>query len=102
LLDYKLEVFTVSADPEAGVAEVAARLSTNRLKVFRTCTEWLAQYRAYRRDKDGDLIDGPDRLMRAMDLHVLSGPQIAVPDAALMEQARNDWAAETRSRLTGY
>lgn len=102
LLDLKLDVFTIQCDPEAAIAEVSRRLSTKRIKVFDTCTEWLAQYRAYRRNKDGGIVDESDGLMRAMDLLALSGPAISAPSIESREDAEEDWAAQTRDAVTGY
>ena len=102
LMDVNLDVFTVTADADAGAAEVAGRLATKRLKVFDTCTEWLAQYRAYRRNKDGDIVEESDGLMRAMDLLALAGREIAAPDAALAEEVMDEWSAQSRDSVTGY
>ena len=102
MLDLHLEVFTVQCDPEAAVSETTRRLSTKRLKVFGTCTQWLSQYRAYRRDKDGDLVEESDGLMRAMDLLVMEGPAIAGHDPETVAEAQDEWSAETRSSVTGY
>jgi hypothetical protein len=103
LLDLHLEVFTPQVDPDAAVAEVTHRLMTKRLKVFASsCPQWLAQYRAYRRDKDGEIVEESDGLMRAMDLLVMWAPQTAALDDESVKQAEDDWAAKTRSSVTGY
>lgn len=102
LLDLRLDVFTVTADAEAGVAEVSRRLSTKRIKVFANCTEWAAQYRAYRRGKDGDLVEESDGLMRCLDLLALSGSTIAASSAEDEQEAKDDWASATRDLVTGY
>lgn len=102
LMDLRLDIFTVQCDPEAAVAEVSGRLATKRLKVFSTCTEWLAQYRAYRRNKDGNLVEESDGLMRAMDLLAMSGSMVAASDKETEDAARDDWAGMTRDAVTGY
>ena len=102
LLDLHIEIFTVQVDPDAAVSEVVGRLSTKRLKVFGTCTQWLQQYRAYRRDKDGDIVEESDGLMRAMDLLVMEGAQIAGHDPEEVARAEDEWTSETRSSVTGY
>ena len=48
---------------EAGIYEVWERLSTGRLKVFRTMQNWLAEYRLYRRDENGKIVKKFDHLM---------------------------------------
>ena len=50
---------------EAGIYEVWQRLSTGRLKVFRTLQNWLAEYRLYRRDENGKIVKDFDHLMDA-------------------------------------
>lgn len=102
LLELRLDIFTAPADPEAAIAEIARRLTTKRLKVFSTCTEWLAQYRAYRRNKDGDLVEESDGLMRAMDLLALAGREIAASDTAVEAEAMEEWGAQSRDSVTGY
>jgi hypothetical protein len=100
LLDLKLDIFTVQADPEAGATEIANRLATKRIKVFSSCTEWLAQYRAYRRDRDGDLVEETDGLMRAMDLLALSGPMMPRPSEEAADASSENWAVG--NPITGY
>lgn len=102
LMDLKLDIFTSTCDPEAAVAEVRNRVSTKRLKVFNTCTEWLAQYRAYRRDKDGDLVEESDGLLRAMDLLALSGSMVAASDPEVADDSAREWADASRDSSTGY
>jgi hypothetical protein len=48
---------------EAGLLDVWERLSTGRLKVFRTCQNWAAEYRLYRRDEKGRIVKEMDHLM---------------------------------------
>lgn len=102
LLDLKLDVFVVAADAEAAISEIGRRFTTKRIKVFDTCRDWIAQYRSYRRNKDGDLVEESDGLMRATDLLALSGVQIAAVSEAQETQARDDSADETRNESTGY
>lgn len=102
LVELSLDIFTAPADPEAAVSEITRQLSTKRLKVFSTCTEWLAQYRAYRRNKDGDLVEESDGLMRATDLLALAGREIAASDTAVEAEAMEEWGAQSRDPITGY
>lgn len=50
---------------EAGIQDVLERLSTGRLKVFRSLTNWTMEYRIYRRDKNGAIVKKVDHLMDA-------------------------------------
>jgi hypothetical protein len=44
---------------------LGAGLSTGRLTVFRPLQNWLAEYRAYRRDGKGAVVEQGDRLVDA-------------------------------------
>ena len=102
LLDLKLDVFTTQCTAEAAIPEVTRRLTTKRVKIFDSCSLWRAQYRAYRRNKDGDIVEESDGLMRAMDLLVMEGPAIAGFDEASIQDASEDWSGANRSSVTGY
>jgi hypothetical protein len=58
---------------EAGLLEVWQRLSTGRLKVFRSCQNWLFEFRLYRRDEKGRVVKENDHLMDATRYLVVSG-----------------------------
>ena len=64
---------------EAGLYDVWERLSTGRLKVFRTLQNWQAEYRLYRRDEDGNVIKQFDHLMDDTRYIILSGRTRAIP-----------------------
>ena len=102
LLDLRLEIFTSSVDADAGAAEVTRRLSTKRLKVFATCERLRAQMNSYRRNKDGDIVAESDGLIRAMDLLCMEAPRYAALDEQSELDAKQDWAGQTRSSVTGY
>lgn len=74
---------------EAGIYEVWMRLSTGRLKVFKTLTNWLAEQRFYQRDEKGRIKDGQnDHLMDTTRYLVLSGLQRAIVRPANMWKQR--------------
>jgi phage terminase large subunit-like protein len=58
---------------EAGIYEVWQRLSTGRLKVFKSMTNWLDEYRLYRRDEKGRIVKEKDHLMDATRYLIMSG-----------------------------
>lgn len=58
---------------ESGIYAVWERLSVGRLKVFRTLTNWLAEYRLYRRDDKGRIVKINDHIMDATRYVVQSG-----------------------------
>lgn len=58
---------------EAGILAVWERLSTGRLKVFSTCSNWLKEQRLYRRDESGKVVKKGDHLMDATRYLIVSG-----------------------------
>lgn len=75
---------------EAGIYAVWERLSTGRLKVFRTLQNWQAEYRLYRRDENGKIVKAFDHLMDASRYLVLSGPAVATVQPVRSLGARAD------------
>lgn len=64
---------------ESGLTDVWVRLSTGRLKIFRTLQNWLKEYRFYQRDEHGRVKDGQaDHLMDCTRYLILSGLQRAI------------------------
>lgn len=70
-LGLKLEVADNSV--ETGIYEVWTRLSTGRLKVFKSCSNWLAEFRLYRRDDKGRIVKTNDHIMDATRYLIMSG-----------------------------
>src|SRR6185312_3533849 len=58
---------------EAGIYQVWMRLSTGRLKVFRSMGNWLQEFRLYRRDEKGRIVKANDHLMDSTRYLVMSG-----------------------------
>jgi Terminase RNaseH-like domain len=72
---------------EAGIFDVFQRLSTGRLKVFKTLVNWLREYRFYQRDEKGNVVKKDDHLMDATRYLVVSGLQNAVLAPDYLERA---------------
>jgi hypothetical protein len=51
---------------EAGIVECWERLSTGRIKVFRSLNAFMTEYRIYRRDEKGKIVKKNDHLMDCM------------------------------------
>lgn len=64
---------------EAGIYDTFMRLSTGRIKVFRTLMNFLAEYRLYRRDEKGNIVKMFNHLMDDMRYIVNSGRSVAKP-----------------------
>lgn len=58
---------------ESGIMEVWERLSSGRLKVFKSCQNWLFEFRLYRRDDKGRIIKENDHAMDEMRYAIASG-----------------------------
>ena len=58
---------------EAGIFDIYQRLTTGRLKVFKTCQDLLKEYRIYRRDEKGLVVKKDDHLMDALRYGVRTG-----------------------------
>lgn len=50
---------------ESGLFKVWQRLSTGRLRVFKSLENWLGEFRIYRRDEKGHIVKANDHLMDA-------------------------------------
>lgn len=86
---------------EAGIFEVWQRLSTGRLKVFKTLKNWLAEYRIYRRDEKGKIVKENDHLMDCTKYMILSGLQVAHWDTEEDEYfPQKEYVG--RNKSTGY
>lgn len=79
-----LKLVTANNAVEAGIYEVWTRLSTGRLKVFKTCVNTLAEYRIYRRDEDGKIVKENDHLMDCLRYLIMSGLPIATINRAVI------------------
>lgn len=75
--DLGLILITANNAVEAGIYEVWARLSTGRLKIFRSCQSLIGEYRIYRRDDKGRIVKEHDHALDALRYLVMSGLAIA-------------------------
>jgi hypothetical protein len=58
---------------EAGIFAVWQRLSGGKLKVFQSLSNWLAEFRLYRRDEKGTIVKENDHLLDATRYLIMSG-----------------------------
>lgn len=65
---------------DGGIFAVWERLSTGRLKIFKTCQHTLSEYREYRRDEKGKIVKEDDHLMDALRYGVMTGLRIATTE----------------------
>lgn len=75
--DHGLDLHIALNAVEAGLYEVWQRLSTGRIKVFKSLSNWLSEYRVYRRDVRGKVVKENDHAMDATRYLVMSGLDLA-------------------------
>ncbi len=82
-IDLGLHLTPADNAVEAGLYDVWQRLSSGKLKVFKTLQNWLTEYRLYRRDEKGQIVKVNDHLMDATRYFIVSGLMRAsvAPDA---------------------
>jgi hypothetical protein len=66
---------------ETGLYQVWERLSTGRLTVFRTLSNWRKECRLYHRDEQGRIVKANDHLMDCSRYLIMSGTEVAQCDA---------------------
>jgi Terminase RNaseH-like domain len=60
--DLGLNLVAAENAVESGIYELLTRMSTGRLKVFKSCQNWLREFRLYRRDEKGRVVKDNDHL----------------------------------------
>lgn len=88
---------------EAGIHAVYRRLSSGRLKVFRTLQNWLREVRIYRRDEDGKIVKENDHLMDATRYLLMTGMRLACMNPEFVEEWGDPGIAQSGADpITGY
>ena len=102
-LDLGLDLVKADNTREAGIYKVWQMLSTGQLKVFSTCSAWLAEYRIYRRDENGKIVKENDHLMDCTRYNVMTGLDyaMAVPVIDDYVEAKRQISGG-QSSVTGY
>jgi hypothetical protein len=83
-----LDIEPANNSVEAGIYEIRQRLLSGKLKVFKSLTNWLAEYRLYRRDEKGKVVKLKDHAQDAGRYCIMSGLERAKqpgPSAASLE-----------------
>jgi hypothetical protein len=63
--DLGLDLTEADNSVETGLYELLTRMTSGRFKVFRSCQNWLSEFRLYRRDEKGRVVKSMDHLMDA-------------------------------------
>lgn len=77
-VDLGLDLQAALNGVETGLLECWTRMSEGRIKVFKSCQNWIAEYRLYRRDEKGKVVKGFDHAMDATRYLVMSGIERAI------------------------
>ena len=87
-----LQLVNANNAVEAGLHHCLMLMQGGQLKVFRTLTSWLREYRLYRRDEKGKIVKRMDHLMDGMR-YLLNTPGIwSVPTPRRRERAgQGEW-----------
>lgn len=96
-----LDITNAANAREAGLLAVWELLSTGRLKVFASLANWFSEYRLFRRDEKGKIVDEHKfHLMAATRYAVLSG--IDWMKAKPVEQVSTLYGAESSAVSSGH
>ena len=99
-IDLGLNLETAANGVESGIYEVWQRMSTGRFKVFRSCQNWLFEFRLYRRDEKGKIIKTNDHAMDEMRYFIMSGLERAKTKP--IEKPQHDNVYSFASQSTGW
>lgn len=95
-----LDLETADNSVETGLYKVWQRLSTGRMKIFKSCQNWISEYRLYRRDENGRIVKQNDHIMDATRYLVMSGleraklkpqPKKEIQDKYSSSSGRGGW-----------
>lgn len=90
--DLKLRLTPAINAVESGIYETWQRLSTGRLKVFKSLNNWRSEYRIYRRNDIGKVVKENDHLMDCTRYYTMSGIQIgAVKPSTNKRSTQRSW-----------
>lgn len=88
---------------EAGIQTVFERLSTGRLKFFKTMSNLFYEYRMYRRDDKGKIVKKNDDGLDCVRYLMMSGLDVAEPDPVdEKKKKRTTYEDGSRNQTTGY
>lgn len=88
-----LQLTTANNGVESGLYQVWERMSSGRLKVFKSMNDWLTEYRIYRRDDKGQIVKHDDHAMDATRYLIVTGLSLATvkPRASSSPARRKSW-----------
>lgn len=89
---------------EAGLQQVSHLFSSDRLKIFASCKDVIAEKRIYRRDEKGHIVKKNDHAMDALRYAVMTGLEMAITEQEATDLTELDYISSTEGRdnITGY
>jgi len=97
-----LNLYPADNTVETGLHACYQRMAAGGLKVFRTCRNWISEFRIYRRDERGKVVKENDHLMDCTRYLIMTGLMLATINPADYRDMRDEVDGRGRSELTGY
>lgn len=102
-IDEGLHLVPADNSVESGIYKVWDGLASGQVKVFKTCSNWLAEYRIYRRDENGKVVKKNDHLMDATRYLFSTGLELMDVPPDYDDDLNEEWDKwDTGSSMTGY
>jgi phage terminase large subunit-like protein len=100
-IDLGLKLDVAFNGVESGIYEVWQRLSTGRLKIFKSMSNLLYEIRLYRRNEKGQIVKENDHLMDALRYLVMSGIERAKTKPAEKEKVVGQYSGGSTTGWMG-
>ena len=101
--DLGLDLIAAENAVESGIYELLMRMTSGRLKIFKSCQNLLAEYRLYRRDEKGRIIKERDHALDALRyLHSSLHEVLSTQPKPKKDETRYVTAGYGRNSGTGW
>lgn len=97
-----LNLFPADNSVDSGLLAVYQGLSSGQIKVFSNLTNWITEFRVYRRDEKGKIVKKNDHLMDATRYLIMSGMKMATIEPEEDEYQDYRGSGTGRDEVTGY
>jgi hypothetical protein len=99
--DLGLNLIEAENAVESGLYELLSRMTSGRLKVFKSLQNWISEFRLYRRDERGRVVKQMDHLMDATRYLNSRLHEICATQPAPQKEKKSAWASAS-SFSTGW
>jgi phage terminase large subunit-like protein len=86
---FGLKIYPANKAVEAGIYEVWTRISSGRLKIFRSCSNLERELKMYHRDEKGKINKSDDHLLDSLRYLSMSGIPLASPHISMVPRSEN-------------